>query len=150
MSIIIIVLTLIAITIILNEILTILVYGIVSQVHEKVVNVALFRLNVRLSCKSGKSIFEKKYPERIHPIKQHVDSEVEFQIVYQEWVVKVSLSYVVLRRVNIIRISCQKDTFPLTRSFRLNYESYILRLDWRFLRKPCSCKLRFKFIVLNR
>ena len=150
MGIIIIILTLVAIAIILNEMLTIFVDSVVGQVHEKVVNVTLFGFYVRFGCKSGKTVFEKENTERIHPIKKNVYSKVKFQIIYQERIVEVSLSNVVFRRINIIRIPCQKNALSLTRSFRLNYKSYILHLSWWCLRKSWPCKLRFEFIVLYR
>jgi hypothetical protein len=50
-----------------------------------------------------KAFFVEVYPERVDATHQNVNSQIELQIVYQEWLVKVLLNHVVFVFLKIVK-----------------------------------------------
>lgn len=80
-----------AVALILAEGNIVFIYRIVCKMHEQILKIGSPRLNVRLSGKTGNSLFVNEYPHRINAVKQHINSEVVFQVVYEMWLVQVLL-----------------------------------------------------------
>lgn len=54
------------------EVISILIDGVVCQMHVKIVEIAFERANILVSCKSGESFSEDKGSQRIDSIDQHI------------------------------------------------------------------------------
>lgn len=74
-----------------HEIWTLLVDGVVCQMHHQVVLVGLGRRLVFGCGKTGKTFFEDVHSQGTETSQEHINSEVELQPVYQERVANILL-----------------------------------------------------------
>ena len=101
------------------EIRVVLINCIVGKVNERIVK----RLQFVLLCsKAAQTIFVDEHAQRLYVGHEHVDSQIELIVVYQEWSTQVFLNDKVLIRVNRFNTLSNEYTFPLTHAFWLNYE----------------------------
>lgn len=68
-----------------------LINSVVGQMHIQVVQIRILRCLVLLRCESSYSLLVNINSQRVHSVKKHVNSEVEFKIVHQIGLVKVLL-----------------------------------------------------------
>jgi len=127
---------------VLHEIARSLVDCVVSQMHEQVVQIALARPSVGLSREPGQSLFEQVHAQWLNAKDEHVDSQVELQVVNQ-----VRLGHVPLRdqlfsrlEVDVVESASQENTLSLAHAHWLDDEG----LGFLFV------KLVFQFIGLRR
>ena len=100
--------------------------------HKQVRDVALLGALIRRGSKSSKSILEQINLQRVNPIEQHIYSEVELQIVNEERLIKIGLSYDTLFRVlDVVQVLQEIDTSSLAVMGWLHDESvglFLLKL----------------------
>ena len=85
--------------------------------HEQVVQIVLLGRHVLAGGEATKTFLIDVNSERIDSAEQHVNSEVKFQIVYQEWLVQIPLHHVVLILIEVIDGARQIDAFSLAGGF---------------------------------
>ena len=107
-----------------DELLTIFVDSIVSQVHTEIIEIAAKRWNVLFGSKSGESFLVQEHSDRDHRRDQEVDTQVELQVVDQIGLVEISLGDVVLASLEPVEIASEEDALALTTCLGLDYESF--------------------------
>mmetsp|Transcript_15957 Transcript_15957/g.29216 ORF Transcript_15957/g.29216 Transcript_15957/m.29216 type:complete len:202 (-) Transcript_15957:307-912(-) len=110
------------------EVGVVFVDSIVGEVHAHIPQVSSTRDLVLLSSEPRKAFSMNVNSKRVAASDKHIDPHVELEVVDEERLVKVALSYESLRAVNVIEAACQKDPSSLARSFRLDYESFVFDL----------------------
>ena len=98
---------------------------IVSQVHEKVVQVGLSWSCVFLGCEAGQPFLEHKDTKWVYAEDEHINSQIELQVVYQVWFCHVALRHKLVPRlhINIFKTPGQVDSLTLAHVDRLDDES---------------------------
>ena len=102
--------------IILNEVVTFLVDGIVRKMHTQVVEIAANRWGVFLRGESCKSLLVDEDAQGNYRRYQNINTQVKLQVVYQEGLVQIPLCDVMLPRYKPVERSSQKYSFPLATS----------------------------------
>lgn len=100
-----------------------LINCIIGQMHVEIVQIFLVWALILCCCQPTQAFFVEKHSERIYAAQKHVNPQIKLEFVNQEWLVKVSLNDIVLVRIEIVNISCQKDSSTLSCRFWLRYKS---------------------------
>ena len=96
--------------------------------HVEIAQVTRVRCLVFHRRQSAEALLVDISPQRVYSTYKNIDTQIKFQIVDKEWLVKISLDDKVVVRVQVIQIPCQKDASPLTRCLGLNYKSFLFIL----------------------
>ena len=113
---------------VLHEVLALLVDRVVGQVHAEVVQVAAKGRYVVLCSEPRQTLFIEKDSKRDHRSDQHIDPQVELQVVQQERLVEIALRYIVLASLVPIEVAGEEDTLALTARLGLDNEGLCLSL----------------------
>ena len=127
--------------------------------HEEVIDVLLFGLLVGFCSEADQAVLEEENAQRVDSEEEHVDPQIELQVVYQERVRNVLLGNHVVVWTDIIGVSYEEDPLALAQVLwlyneRLVLESPIIGLGWLVVRAfHGSCvlfKLHLELIVFDR
>ena len=75
---------------------------------------------ILLSCEANESFFEQEYFKRVAAEYQDVQSNIELQLVHQEWVLQILLDDIGLLLGNLVRIISKEDASSLAEAIRFN------------------------------
>ena len=117
---------------VLNVVTREFIYSVVRQVHVQVVKIILVGRSVFARCESAQAFLVEKDAQGVHTAQQHIDAQIELQLVYQEWLMEVSLDYVVLIWIEIFQIPSQENASTLCCSLGLGDESLAIRFPTLF------------------
>ena len=113
---------------VLNVVARRLVDRIVRQVHVEVVEVVLIGGTVLTGRQATEPLIVEENSERVHAREEHIDAQVELELIDQEWLVEVPLHHVVLIRIEVLEVARQEDAAALSSRFWLRYESLAANL----------------------
>ena len=98
---------------VLNVVAREFVYSVVSQVHVQVVKIVLVGRPVFARCESAQAFLVEEDAKGVHSTQQHINAQIKLQFVYQEWLMEISLDYVVLIWIEVFQVSRQENTTTL-------------------------------------
>ena len=107
---------------VLHEILTFLIYSIVGQVHAEVVEIATKRRYIILRREPRQALLVNEDAKRDDTRDQHVDAQVELEIIDEEGLVEVALRHIVLSMLDPLEVPRQEDSFSLATGLWFNYK----------------------------
>ena len=110
-------------TFVLNVVAREFIYSVVGQVHVQIVKIVLVWRSVFARCESAQTFLVEEDAQGVHTAQQHINAQIEFQFVYQEWLMEISLDYVVLIWIKVFQVPRQENTSTLRCSFGLGDES---------------------------
>lgn len=124
------------------EILTKLVDGIISQMHLQIIQIRAVGACVFLSRKSSEALVVNENPQRIDSVDQHVDAQVELEVVYRVGFVQIPLCDKLLTgfQVDVLDAPGEVNSAALTVGGRLNDESFVFLF---------ICELSFEILLLH-
>lgn len=108
---------------ILHEVLTLLINGIIGQMHAQIVKVAADGCNVILSSKPRQAFVINIDAKWNDASDQHIYAKVELQIVDEKRLMKITLRHVVLARLKPFPVPSQEDSLALTSRLWFNNKS---------------------------
>ena len=86
-----------------NKLTIVFVYGIICQVHAKVVQIVVVRSTICLCREHAQAFVKHINSEGFNTANEYVNSKIEFQSINQERLVQISLNNEVVIRINIIQ-----------------------------------------------
>jgi hypothetical protein len=75
--------------------------------------------------KSSQTLFKNVNSHGINTIEQHINSEVKFKPIYEQWILNIVLSYHMVMWVNVMPILGQENTFALTHALGFDNKNRI-------------------------
>ena len=108
---------------VLNVVAREFVYSVVSQVHVQVVKIVLVGRSVFARCESAQAFLVEEDAKGVHSTQQHINAQIKLQFVYQEWLMEISLDYVVLIWIEVFQAPRQENTATLCCGLGLGDES---------------------------
>lgn len=107
---------------VLLKIVSVLVYGVIGQMHKEVSKVTPDGGNILGRGETSQAFVVNKDPQRGHRRNQNVNAQIKLKTINQVRLVKVSLRDVVFIWLNPIVVSREENTFTLTTVFWFNYK----------------------------
>jgi hypothetical protein len=91
----------------------IFVQRIISEVNVTAVQVFIGGLAIFFSCESSQSLVIDVQSQRVSASQEHVDSQIELQLVDKERIFDVILDYIFVTVENVLDVASQEDSSTL-------------------------------------